>query len=42
MTRLISRLFPFAEREQHPAPRRQHSRRSVQSDRERLIALFVD
>jgi hypothetical protein len=45
MTRLIARLFPFADREHHPVAAGGHPARSrsrVQADRDRLIGLFVD
>ena len=42
MTRLMSRLFPFADRAQHGDGRRARSRASVQADREQLIGPFVD
>jgi hypothetical protein len=42
MTRLISRIFPFADRAQHGAGRRSRLRASVQADREQLIGPFVD
>lgn len=42
MTRLMTRIFPFADRAQHGDGRRAQSRAIVQADRERLIGPFVD